>query len=207
MATQGLGIDVRERVEAVGQQAQDVIQTHFNTTRQIYDVFFSNAQKLAQVEYEAAQGLFDATASRLTEARSGGAEQFAFAPAELLPLGREHWFSAYEDARQQLVKTRDELIEIMRQHYRSVWRAMSGETGSAGKAAPKRAQPAARKAASQPTSTQRKDVSAPASKPAARTRRKTTSARKAAGAPARAAEPATPGAQNDEASTGESSAS
>lgn len=121
MAMQGLGDNVKGRVEAVGQQTQDVMKVYFNTTRQFYTVVFDNAQTLAHAEYRAAKGLVDATASHLDEARSGGVEQFAFVPVKLWPLGREHLFDAYEEAREHFVKTREELLDVVREGYRSVW--------------------------------------------------------------------------------------
>lgn len=132
MAIQGLGDNVKDRVEAVGQQTQDVMQAYFNTTRQFYNVVFDNAQTLAQAEYRAAKGWADATASHMNEVRSGGVEQIAFVPVKLWPLSREHLFGAYEVASEHFVKTRDELLDVIRQGYRSVWTTLSGDGAGRG---------------------------------------------------------------------------
>ena len=127
MAIQGLSEGVQNRFATMNRQSQHLMQTYFNTTRRFYDVVLNNTQTLLQAEYAAAKDLAEATSARLREARSGGVEQFASVPAELLPLTRQHWFRTYEDVREHMVKSREDLIGVMRDGYRAMWSSLSGE--------------------------------------------------------------------------------
>lgn len=205
MAIQGLSETVQDRVATVNRQTQDVMQAYFNTTRQFYDVVFSSAQMLVEAEYAATKDWVEATNARLRAARTGGMEQIAFVPAELLPLMRQHWFRTYEDVRQHVSRSREELLDVMREGYRSVWTSLSAgdelagsvpaaAQHSAGEAAPEpapsqpvaarteEAKPAEAKTSAEASTPEAKTASAQKRTPAARPRRKTAATRKASGA-------------------------
>lgn len=205
MAIQGLSETVQDRVATVNRQTQDVMQAYFNTTRQFYDVVFSSAQMLVEAEYAATKDWVEATNARLRAARTGGMEQIAFVPAELLPLMRQHWFRTYEDVRQHVSRSREELLDVMREGYRSVWTSLSAGAElagsvpaaaqhSAGEAAPEpapsqpvaarteEAKPAEAKTSAEASTPEAKTATAQKRTPAARPRRKTAATRKASGA-------------------------
>lgn len=205
MAIQGLSETVQDRVATVNRQTQDVMQAYFNTTRQFYDVVFSSAQMLVEAEYSATKDWVEATNARLRAARTGGMEQIAFVPAELLPLMRQHWFRTYEDVRQHVSRSREELLDVMREGYRSVWTSLSAgdelagnvpaaAQHSAGEAAPEpapsqpvaarteEAKPAEAKTSAEASTPEAKTATAQKRTPAARPRRKTAATRKASGA-------------------------
>lgn len=205
MAIQGLSETVQDRVATVNRQTQDVMQAYFNTTRQFYDVVFSSAQMLVEAEYAATKDWVEATNARLRAARTGGMEQIAFVPAELLPLMRQHWFRTYEDVRQHVSRSREELLDVMREGYRSVWTSLSAgdelagnvpaaAQHSAGEAAPEpapsqpvaamteEAKPAEAKTSAEASTPEAKTATAQKRTPAARPRRKTAATRKASGA-------------------------
>lgn len=144
---------------------QDIVQIYTNAFKTCIEVqkkavgvVSSSTQSLVATEASAAKDVFAAARASFDKARADGARQVARKPQAYLPEGRERLISAYKDTIALLIKTGQELSQVVGNGYKSVLDSFNGKKG-----AKSAAKPAARKTASKRT-----------------TARKTTANRKAA---------------------------
>jgi len=167
MAIQDIIKDVRARVETASKQYQDAFFATVEVNKKALNVVSNNARSLAKTEVGAAKNLFAAAQASFDKARKDGVRQIANKPSDYVPNGRDQVVAAYKQTIELLVKTGNELSDVVTKGYKTVIGKLNGK-----KAAPKKAP--AKKAAAKKTA---------AKKPAARktAAKRTTSATSKAG--------------------------
>lgn len=148
---------------------QDIVHIYTNAFKTCIEVqkkavgvVSSSTQSLVATEASAAKDVFAAARASFDKARADGARQVARKPQAYLPEGRERLISAYKDTIALLIKTGQELSQVVGNGYKSVYTSVL-DSFNGKKGAKSAAKPAARKTASKRT-----------------TARKTTANRKAA---------------------------
>ncbi len=170
MKIQELVSDVRGRVQGAGKQYQGAFAAYVDAQKKALGVVTRNGQTLASTEIGAAKNVFAAARASFDKARRDGVRKVAREPQAYVPNGRDQIVSAYKDTIDLLVKTGNELTDVVFKGYQSVRGKLSGKpvrkTASAKKPAARRASAATDAASS---------TSASSARPAAR---KTTAKRK-----------------------------
>lgn len=160
MAIQTIIKDVKTRVETASKPYQDALFATLDVNKQAFQVVSSNARSLANTEVGAAKNLFAAAQASFEKARKDGVREVANRPGEYVPNGRDQIVAAYKQTIDLLVKTSNELTDVVTKGYKTVLDKLNGKKPAAAKKTAAK-KPAAKKAA--------------AKKPAAR---KTTAKRK-----------------------------
>ena len=171
MAIQDIIKDVRSRVESASKQYQDAFNATLDVNRKALTVVRGNARSLANTEVGAAKNLYAAAQASFEKARKDGVRQVANKPSAYLPEGRDQVVAAYKQTIELLVKTGNELSDVVTDGYKTVLAKLNGKKAATSKPAAKKT--TAKKAAPK--------KGAAAKKPAARkTAAKRTTATKAA---------------------------
>lgn len=131
MRIQEIVSDVRSRVETVGKQYQGVFKTCIETQRKAIGVMTRNGQTLANTEIGAAKNVFAAARASFDKARTDGVRKVANDPQAYVPNGRDQIVSAYKDTIDLLVRTGNELTDVLTSGYKSVLDTLVGRTDTA----------------------------------------------------------------------------
>lgn len=181
MKIQEIVSDVRTRVGTTGKQYQDAFKAYVDAQRKAVGVVTKNGQTLANTEIGAAKNIFAAAKASFEKARTDGVRKIANNPQAYVPNGRDQIVSAYKDTIDLLVKTGNELTNVVSSGYKTVLGKLSGETRKkAGKAKASTAKP--KKAASSAKTSTAKTTSA---------KRKTAATRKTAASASKSASSST----------------
>lgn len=157
MKIQEIVSDVRTRVGTAGKHYQDAFKAYVDAQRKAVGVVTKNGQTLANTEIGAAKNVFAAAKASFDKARTDGVRKIASNPQAYVPNGRAQIISAYKDTIDLLVKTGNELTDVVSNGYKTVLGKLSGETtkkstkgkkASAAKTTAKRKTAATRKSAS-----------------------------------------------------------
>jgi len=140
MAIQDLFNDVKTRVDSARKQTQDALKAYRDASKKAVNVVTDNARDLAKTETEAAKDIYAAAKASFDKARKDGVRQVASKPTEYVPASRERIVSAYKETIDLLVKTGNELSDVVSKGYKSVLDKLNGGKKPAKK-------PAARKTA------------------------------------------------------------
>ncbi|MEQ8798545.1 MAG: hypothetical protein RJQ08_01945 [Salinisphaeraceae bacterium] len=167
MAIQDMIKDVAARVDRARKPYQDALNTYVDVQKKAFKVVTGGARTLARTEIQAAKDVFSAARSSFDKARTDGVRQVANQPQAYLPEGRDRLVSAYKDTLDLIVKTSNELTDVMTDGYKKVLKSLNGKPAAKKKAPAKK--PARKTAAKRASSTGTK----------ASTARKTTTASKA----------------------------
>lgn len=192
MKIQEIVSDVRGRVEDAGKQYQGAFMAYVDAQKKALNVVTKNSQTLAGTEIGAAKNVFAAARASFDKARKDGVRKVASEPQAYVPNGRDQIVSAYKDTIDLLVKTGNELTDIVSNGYKSVLGKLNGK--------PVQKKAPARKAATKRASTKNSasaNTSTSSAKPAAR---KATAKRKLATAKAASSAKATGAAKTGTAS-------
>lgn len=128
MKIQEIVSDVRTRVGTAGKQYQNAFMAYVDAQRKAVGVVTKNGQTLANTEIGAAKNIFAAAKSSFDKARTDGVRKIANNPQAYVPNGRDQIVSAYKDTIDLLVKTGNELTNVVSNGYKSVLGKLSGET-------------------------------------------------------------------------------
>ncbi len=173
--------DVKGRVQGAGKQYQGAFVAYMDAQKKALSVVARNGQTLAGTEIGAAKNVFAAARASFDKARRDGVRKVAAEPQAYVPNGRDQIISAYKDTIDLLVKTGNELTDVVFKGYESVRGKLNGKparkTTSAKKPAAKRASTGTSTGAGKKSST---STAASSAKPAAR---KTTAKRKSTAKP------------------------
>lgn len=163
MAIQDIIKDVRTRVETASKPYQDAFFATIEVNKKAFDVVNKNVRSLANTEVGAAKNLFAAAQASFDKARKDGVREVANKPANYLPEGRDQLVAAYKQTIDLLVKTGNELTDVVSKGYKTVVGKLNGKKPAAKKAAPKKApakKAAAKKPAARKTTAKRKSTTA-----------------------------------------------
>ncbi len=169
MKIQNIVADVRTRVETAGKNYQDAFKAYIDAQRKAVGVVTKNGQTLANTEIGAAKNVFAAARASFDKARTDGVRKVARHPQTYVPNGRDQIISAYKDTIDLLVRTGNELTDVVSSGYKSV----INKLGSAP-AKPVKKTRAASKPKAAATSTRKKAPAKTAAKRKTASTRKTT---------------------------------
>ncbi|WP_353249672.1 hypothetical protein [Salinisphaera sp. T31B1] len=120
MNIQNIVADVRSRVETAGRNYQDAFKAYVDAQRKAVGVVTKNGQTLANTEIGAAKNVFAAARASFDKARADGVRKVARSPQAYVPNGRDQIVSAYKDTIDLLVRTGNELTDVVSSGYKSV---------------------------------------------------------------------------------------
>jgi len=175
MKIQEIVSDVRSRVETAGKQYQDAFKAYVDAQRKAVGVVTKNGHTLANTEIGAAKNVFAAAKASFDKARTDGVRKVARNPQTYVPNGRDQIVSAYKDTIDLLVRTGNELTDVVSSGYKSVLGKLSSAPAKAKKTATTRRKATPAKRAASTTATAAKKPAAAKST----AKRKTASTRKA----------------------------
>ena len=159
MAIQNIIKDVRARVETASKQYQEAFFATVEVNKKAFGVVNKNARSLAKTEVGAAKNLYAAAQASFEKARKDGVRQVANQPSAYLPEGLDQVVAAYNQPLELLVKTGNELSDIVSKGYQTVLGKLNGKKPAAKKATSKKApakKAAAKKPAARKTAAKRK---------------------------------------------------
>ncbi len=142
MQFQEIVTDVKVRFEKVSTKAQDLAKTSLDTFKQANGVVVESAKTVAKSQQGVAKELFGAAKASVAKAREAGLQEVVAKPVDFLPAGKDQIVKAFEETRDTLVKTRNELSKLLKDGYNAIIVEINGKP--AKKAPVKRA--AAKKA-------------------------------------------------------------
>ncbi|MDT0635238.1 hypothetical protein [Spectribacter hydrogenoxidans] len=151
MAIQDMIKDVAARVDRARKPYQDALNTYVDVQKKAFKVVTGGARTLARTEIQAAKDVFSAARSSFEKARTDGVRQVANQPQAYLPEGRDRLVSAYKDTLDLIVKTSNELTDVMADGYKKVLKSLNGKPAAKKKAPAKK--PARKTAAKRASST------------------------------------------------------
>src|SRR5690625_3035974 len=117
MQVQTIVDEFKGRVGRVGVQTQDALKSCQNANRQAFSVVAGNVQTLAKTQTGALVDFYGTATGRFNEARKEGVKKIVFVPVDIYPEGRDSLVSAYRDVQDHFVRTRDDLVKIVRESY------------------------------------------------------------------------------------------
>jgi DNA-binding protein HU-beta len=120
MEMQALVNEFKGRAGRVGTQTQDAILVYINANKQAYDVLSDNVQNLAKAEMNTALDFYGVASERFGTARKESVRNLIFVPVDIWPEGRERLLTAYREAFDQIIKTRDELSQVIRDGFKDI---------------------------------------------------------------------------------------
>lgn len=135
MKIQEIVSDVRSRVETAGKNYQGAFKAYMDAQRKAFGVVVNNGQTLANTEIGAAKNVFAAARASFDKARGDGMRKVANNPQAYVPNGRDQIVSAYKDTIDLLVRTGNELTDVVSTGYKSVLGRLSGKPAPKKKAA------------------------------------------------------------------------
>lgn len=165
MKIQSVVHDVRQRIETAGRHYQGAFKAYVDAQRKALTVVSRNGQSLANTEIGAAKNIYASARASFERARADGVRQLASQPTSYLPSSRPQLIEAYKTTMDLLVKTGNELNDVVWSGYRNVWGQLRGQPALEKPQADAEAKP----------STASKSTSSPAKKTAARRKTSATS--------------------------------
>lgn len=183
MKIQEIVSDVRTRVESAGKQYQDAFKAYVDAQKKAFGIVSKNGQTLANTEIGAAKNVFAAAKASFDKARTDGVRKVANNPQAYVPNGRDQIISAYKDTIDLLVKTGNELTEVVNSGYQSVRAKLSGTSKRAKASTAKRSTGAksTRSSTARKTSSAKSGAAKSSASKSTATKRKTASTRSASG--------------------------
>ncbi len=158
MAIQDIFNDMKARVDNARKPYRDAYRAYVETRRKAFGVVSGGARNLARTEIGAARDLFAAARSSFDKARRDGVRRVAGKPQAYLPESRGRIVSAYKESINLLVRTGNELTNVMTNGYRNVVGQLSGNGAARPGSAAQGQKPAARKTASRRSTAARKSA-------------------------------------------------
>ncbi len=154
--------DVKDRLDTVGTQAQDVAKRGVETLKTTGEIVVTSVQGLVKTNASYAKTLADAGKASFEKASKDGLVAVVKHPAEYLPAGRETLVGAFNDTVEQLGKTSEQLVKTLKAGVEDITVVINGKSSPAKRAAKtvkstaKRAQTTAKAAKKKATTAARK---------------------------------------------------
>jgi hypothetical protein len=127
MKIQSVVSDVRQRLETAARPYQGAFKAYVDAQRKALTVVTRSSQSLANTEIGAAKNIFASARASFDRARNDGLLQLASKPRSYLPRSRPQLIEAYKVTIDLLMKTGNELNDVVSNGYRSVRGELAGQ--------------------------------------------------------------------------------
>jgi hypothetical protein len=119
--------EVKDRLETVGEHAQDVAQISLQTLKQANKIVVNSAQDLFKTNIDTIKVVFDATKTSFEKALADGLKAVAANPVSYIPDSREPIVAAFNETVGTVTKTGEKLAKVIKSGYENVTAAFNGE--------------------------------------------------------------------------------
>lgn len=119
--------EVKDRLETVGERAEKVAKTSFQTLKQANEVVLTGVEGLVKTQAEAAKDLFEASKESFEKAKTAGLVAVASSPIEYLPDGRDTIVEAFNDTIEVVSKTGEKLVKVVVNGYETAYAQIQGK--------------------------------------------------------------------------------
>lgn len=136
--------EVKDRLETVGEHAQDAAKASLKTLKAANQIVLEGVQNLVKTQTEAAKDLYAAGKKSFDKAVAAGLVAVASNPVEYLPDSRNTLVGAFNDSIGTVTKTGEKLVKVVKTGYENVAAALNGKPARKARKAPRKT---ARKAA------------------------------------------------------------
>jgi hypothetical protein len=130
--------EAKSRFELVSGRAENAIKVSTETLKKAGDLVSTTAKTVAKTNQDAAEDLYGQAKTSVSKAREAGFKAVSEKPADFLPQGRTVVVKAFEESKESVLKTAEELQKLGKTGYEGVVGAVEGKKPAAKKAAPKR---------------------------------------------------------------------
>lgn len=119
--------EVKDRLQTVSTQAQDVAKVSFETFKQAGDVVVAGVQDLVKTHTGAAKELYSAAKDSFDKAVADGLVAVAKNPIEYLPDGRESLVDAFNETVEVVTKSGENLAKVLKTGYGNITAKVLGK--------------------------------------------------------------------------------
>src|SRR5690349_22010684 len=119
--------EVQDRLETVGEQAQDLAKVSVNTLKASGEIVVEGVQDLVTLQTAAAKDLFSVSKQSFDKAVSAGLVAVVKAPVEFLPDGRDTIVGAFNDSVETVTKTGEKLAKVVKTGYEQAAATITGK--------------------------------------------------------------------------------
>lgn len=135
--------EVKDRLETVGAQAQDVAEISLQTLKQANKIVVSSAEALFKTHADTIKVVFDATRTSVEKAIADGLKAVAANPVSYIPDSREPIVAAFNETVGTFTKTGEQLAKVIKSGYEDVAAKFNGTPAKAVRTVKKGARKAA----------------------------------------------------------------
>lgn len=119
--------EVKNKLETVGGQAQNVAKVSLKTLKAANEIVIDGVQTLVATQTGAAKELFTTSKKSFDKAVAAGLVAVAKSPVEYLPDGRETIVTAFNESVQVVTKTGEKLVKVAKAGYEGVSKTIAGK--------------------------------------------------------------------------------
>lgn len=119
--------EVKDRLETVGEQAQDLAKVSFDTLKAANEIVVEGVQNLVTLQTSAAKDLYTAGKQSIDKAVAAGLVAVAKSPIEFLPEGRETIVGAFNGSVDTVTKTGEKLVKVVKTGYSKAAATITGK--------------------------------------------------------------------------------
>ena len=119
--------EVQDRLETVGEQAQDLAKVSLNTLKAANEIVVEGVQDLVTLQTAAAKDLYTTGKQSFDKAVAAGLVAVVKAPVEYLPDGRQTIVGAFNDSVDTVTKTGEKLAKVVKTGYEQAAATITGK--------------------------------------------------------------------------------
>ena len=119
--------EVKDRIETVGGQAQDLAKVSLKTIKAANEIVVEGVQDLVTLQTAAAKDLYTAGKQSFDKAVAAGLVAVVKAPVEYLPEGRETIVGAFNGSVDTVTKTGEKLVKVVKTGYEQAAATITGK--------------------------------------------------------------------------------
>lgn len=119
--------EVQDRLETVGEQAQDLAKVSLNTLKAANEIVVEGVQDLVTLQTAAAKDLYTVSKQSIDKAVAAGLVAVVKAPVEYLPDGRETIVGAFNESVDTVTKTGEKLVKVVKTGYEQAAATITGK--------------------------------------------------------------------------------
>jgi len=119
--------EVQDRLETVGEQAQDLAKVSIHTLKAANEIVVEGVQDLVTLQTAAAKDLYTTGKQSFDKAVAAGLVAVVKAPVEYLPDGRQTIVGAFNDSVDTVTKTGEKLAKVVKTGYEQAAATITGK--------------------------------------------------------------------------------
>ena len=119
--------EVQDRLETVGEQAQDLAKVSVNTLKASGEIVVEGVQDLVTLQTAAAKDLYTTGKQSFDKAVAAGLVAVVKAPVEYLPDGRQTIVGAFNETVETVTKTGEKLAKVAKSGYEGIAASIQGK--------------------------------------------------------------------------------